>query len=189
MRGQAAVRAVMESLVGREGVAVDLRLAPIDDPIWVWHDEQGVDSILDAHENPLYHAVAGAAATGAVLVTRYLYTEDPPDDSAEETVPRFNFRAKFPGQGDERVVLSPAYVRSIRVHAEPVRHTVGEFTITLHDDGGARVATGLGDARWTPAKVKQAVRLLATHAGLEVVSASVQARAPSKRSRPAKRGA
>ena len=185
VRGQAAVRAVMESLAtSNEGAAVDLRLAPIDDPIWVWPGlVTGTDALLDADERPLHHMVAGAAATGATLVARYGYAVDPPeDDEATEPVLRGSFRVKFPGRDTEHVVLSPAHLRSIRVHSEPVRHTVGEFTVTLHDDGGARVATCLGDARWAPAEVKKAVRLLAAHAGLEVASSPRTSPSP----RPAK---
>lgn len=51
-----------------------------------------VDALLDADERPLHHAIAGAAATGATIVARYDHTVDPPDNAADETVPRYSFR-------------------------------------------------------------------------------------------------
>lgn len=169
------------------GAMVDLRLAPVDDPIWIRRDALGTMGLLDADGRPLAPSVAAIVITSATISARY---DCMLEGTEEEARHNFLIKPVVVGRACERVVLSAAHVRSIRVHAAPVHEYVGEFDVVLHDDGTARVNASCRDARWSRAEVRKVVRLLAAHAGLEVVSpASPRAKQSAKPRRPAKRDA
>lgn len=184
------MREIMEGPGMPVGATVDLRLAPVDDPIWIWRDETGAASLLDADKRPLTPVVAAIVITGATVSARYDYMFEGSEEDDDRTRHSFLVKSPVSGRDSEKVVLSMAHVRSIRVHTAPVHECVGEFDVVLHDDGTARVNASCRDARWSRAEVRKVVRLLAAHAGLEVVSpASPRAKQSAKPRRPAKRGA